>query len=336
MTGLKYYYSSDLSLTNHMDQPTRYDTPRDVFLQLLATVTLYISAISVIALGWQYVNVLLPDPLNFYYVSITDTVRRAAASVVVAWPVFLLISWLIYRDIATNAAKAASRVRKWLVYLTLFLSAVTIMIDLITLIYRFFGGDLTTAFGLKVLAVLVVAVAVFGYYFWDLKRVNFAPALKLRLAAGGASVVLLILIVAGFLVVGSPATQRQRRFDDRRSSDLQSVQYEIINYWQQKGRLPATLADLTNSVTGYSAPVDPTTNQPYSYSTSGQLSFALCASFQQPTAALGAAAIRPIGGGVDSWEHGVGTTCFDRTIDPDLYSITDGAGSRPFPVTKID
>lgn len=302
-----------------MEPTPRYDTPRDVFLHLLATVTLYIAAISVIALAWQYVNVLLPDPLNFYYGSLTDTIRRSAAAVVVAWPVFLLVSWLIYRDIAATPSKAASRVRKWLVYLTLFLAAITIIVDLITLIYRFFGGDLTAAFALKVVAVLVVAGAIFGYYFWDLKRQQFLPTVGLRLVASGVSVLILAIVIAGFFIVGSPSTQRQQRFDEQRTSDLQSIQYEVINYWQQKGRLPATLAELTNDVIGYATPTDPTTNVDYTYAATGKLSFRLCATFAQPTVFLGRGQTKPLGVNNDSWEHGAGETCFDRTIDPDRY-----------------
>ncbi|MEK7154091.1 MAG: hypothetical protein AAB792_00850, partial [Patescibacteria group bacterium] len=51
--------------------------PKDVFINLLSVAALYASIVSFIALIFQYVNVLFPDPLNFYYTSILDTIRRA-------------------------------------------------------------------------------------------------------------------------------------------------------------------------------------------------------------------------------------------------------------------
>ena len=44
-------------------------TPKDVFLHLLAVVTLYVSVVAFIMLWWQYISVLFPDLLKYqnYY-----------------------------------------------------------------------------------------------------------------------------------------------------------------------------------------------------------------------------------------------------------------------------
>jgi hypothetical protein len=141
--------------------------------------------------------------------------------------------------------------------------------------------------------------------------------------------------------MGSPAKQRQLRLDDRRVSDLQNIQYQVINYWQQKEKLPAKLSDLANPLTGYSLPVDPEFEKgnAYEYFVKGDLRFELCATFAMPMPKgwreygnVGIAMpsvpvydksvsnIYPYGGGVnESWDHQAGRTCFERTIDKDIY-----------------
>lgn len=52
--------------------------------------------------------------------------------------------------------------------------------------------------------------------------------------------------------MGSPAQQRTWRLDDKRVNDLQNIQSQVINYWQQKEKLPMTLSELSNPMTGYS------------------------------------------------------------------------------------
>ncbi len=318
-------------------------TPKDVFLHLLSTFTLYVSVVSFITLWWQYINVRFPDVLqgtiNYALSSVYGPIRWAMAALIIVFPIHVLISWLIGREFKINPERRDIRVRKWLWYITLFISAVTIIIDLITLLYNFLNGDLTTQFFLKTIVILIVASAVFGYYLWDLREKGNASN-KPRLMAWVVSIILLASIIYGFFLIGTPATQRQRRFDEQRVNDLTQIQSEIINYWQQKSVLPVTLNDLKNSISGFTPPLDPETNQPYEYITSGinwpvgQLLFELCSTFKTSTMNGGGTVPSsrlksPIGAYYpyqQNWNHGVGRACFDRTIDPQIYkSYPSGA-----------
>ncbi|MEK7085265.1 MAG: DUF5671 domain-containing protein, partial [Patescibacteria group bacterium] len=62
------------------------------------------------------------------------------------------------------------RIRKWLVYFTLFAASLFIIGDLIALIYNFLQGELTVRFFLKILTVFFVAGSVFWYYFMDIRK----------------------------------------------------------------------------------------------------------------------------------------------------------------------
>jgi hypothetical protein len=136
--------------------------PRDLFLHLLAIVTLYWSAVSFVTLLWQNINYYLPDVLNnYYYQGINSIVRFAVSSLIIVFPVFILVSWFLNRIYAKESEVRESKIRKWLIYLTLFIASLVIIGDLVGTINTLLGGEITTRFILKALSVLLVAVAVF-------------------------------------------------------------------------------------------------------------------------------------------------------------------------------
>ena len=300
-------------------------TAKDVFSHLFAIVALYVSVVSFIILGFQYIDVTFPDALSFYYTGALDAIRAGMASLIVMWPAFVGISWFMHKDAKADSEKREIGIRKWLLYLTLFITAITIVVDLITLVNYFLNGEITTRFILKVLVVLATAVSVFAYYLWDLRTDSIGKSTVPKKTAIGASVVVLAMIVLGFFLVGSPAQQRKVRFDDQRVSYLSTVQSQITNYYSIKQALPSTLEDLTNSLIGYSVPVDPNSGAAFEYTVKSPLTFELCATFEAESVSSGSSVIKavPYYDGYnrfdESWTHGVGRTCFERTIDPDLY-----------------
>lgn len=147
-------------------------SPKDVFLNILSILTLYISAGSFLALLFQYINVFFPDPLQSFYEtrSAYSAIRWAIAALIVFYPVHLWLMWSLHKSYLLTPLKRNLRIRKWLVYFTLFATGLILMGDIVALIYNLLGGELTVRFTLKVLTVLLVAGTVFGYYFWDIKK----------------------------------------------------------------------------------------------------------------------------------------------------------------------
>jgi hypothetical protein len=296
-------------------------TAKDVFSHLLAIVTLFMGVISFIALYFQYVNIKFPDVLSFYYPGSLEIIRQCMAILIVAWPVFILITWMIYRDLRGEPAKINIGIRKWLQYLTLFVASLTIIIDLITLIRYFLDGEITARFVLKVLVVLLTAAAVFGYYLWDLKR-DVAEKTKITLYVTITTVVVvLITIVLGFFVAGSPVEQRRVRLDAQRVENLSMIQNEAINYFSLKRELPANLETLNNSLSGFSVPADPETKLSYEYTMKSDLVFELCATFSTKSQENQGYSFPMYYGSTygQNWDHEAGRVCFERTIDPELY-----------------
>lgn len=298
--------------------------PKDVFLHLFNIVTFYLTVIGFITLYIQYINAAFPDALNYYFESISGSVRVASSILFVSVPAYLLSAWLLSKELRVVPEKREFKLRKWLLYFTLFVSAITIIIDLITFIYNFLSGELTIQFFLKILVVLVVAGAVFGYYIWELKREDLNSKMPKTLAII-LTVVTIISIGAGFLIIGSPTDQRNRRFDMQRVSDLQMLQGQVLNYWTQKAEIPVKLGDLQDSISGFIVPVDPETGAAYEYRTIEKLKFELCATFKtvgpdsynQPKSLIYA----PNDPYSQNWAHQAERTCFTRTIDPELYNV---------------
>lgn len=296
--------------------------------------TLYAAVIGFLVLLFQYINAAFPDVLSAPYTDILDRIRRAESVLLVVFPVFLFISWLLERDFIKDPSARDSKTRKWLIYFTLFLSAITIIVDIITLIYTFLGGDLPVHFLLKTISVLAVAGAVFGYYFWELRRTGDTRTTTPRYAAIASATVIIAAIAAGFFIVGSPATQRARRFDAERVSHLQMIQGGVINYWVYKEELPPDMDALKDDLTGFVPERDPETGAQYGYRATGPLSFELCAVFKTEESSIDTHtfASKPMpllypDGPMRSslseqneiWGHSAGSNCFSRTIDPAFY-----------------
>ena len=310
--------------------------PKDFFVFIGAMAALYASAVSLINLLFEIINVSFPDVLNFSYDNFSSGMRWSIASLIIVFPVYIFLSRFINKDLAANFLKKNLGVRKWLTYLTLFVAGVAIITDLILLINTFLGGEITARFAFKVLAVLVVAGTVFAYYFYDLKRDVGQKSSKIKLLAWAVSFAVLASIVGGFFIMGSPFTLRMKRFDERRVNDLQNIQYQIVNFYQRKGSLPNNLDELKDPIAGFNIPLDPDSAVSYDYekvadSPTGEagLSFKLCADFSLASDSqtdskyitrsvpvfLGDSYLN------ENWRHQKGAVCFDRKIDKDLYPI---------------
>jgi hypothetical protein len=308
----------------------------DVFSYLLLFLMLYISVFAVLALLFDYVDALYPRvDINYYGGVVGNSMITSISTLIVVWPVYVVMAWLTGKWLNRDKSRRNLSIRKWLVYLTLFVSAVTLIVDLIVLVYNFLSGGLSASFGLKVLAVLIVAGAVFGYYMWDLRRTGEKTMLP-RIFAITGSVLLVVAVIGGFFLVGTPAEQRAQRFDERRVSDLQSIQSEVINFYSNKKVLPDTMGELENDVTGFVQPVDPESDTSYEYAKTGELTFDVCATFATQHDYANAGKGRPeiliyppYGVYNENWSHAAGRACFSRTIDPELLQVVPSVKDLP-------
>ena len=143
-----------------------YLAAREAFLYLISFITLYISAFSFGALIFSFIDIWFPDPLRFG----GGVPRTAIASLIVAFPIFLVITRALHKGAAKDPERKESRIKKWLTYLTLVIAAGVLIGDLITVLSSLLGGELSMRFFLKASTVFLVAGSIFGYYLSDLQK----------------------------------------------------------------------------------------------------------------------------------------------------------------------
>ncbi len=309
-------------------------TPKDFFLWVAATVALYVSTISLLALWFEFIDRMWAQSDPYGYVDpYSAGIRIAVASLIVIFPLYVYFMRLLHTDIRLHREKRELWVRKWVLGATLFIAGLTMVVELIVLINAFLGGEeLTTAFLLKVLSVFVVVGGAFMYYLYEARGTWERKERESKGIALGVALVVLASIIGAFFFMGSPSEQRARRYDAQRISDLQSIQWSITDYWQRKEALPATLDEMKDPLSGTLIPTDPEEDMGYVYeyiptgvTPSGVAVFELCATFARADLEDSQGVSKPRGDmyymdvSSEYWQHDAGRVCFKREIDPEKY-----------------
>ncbi|HUI19762.1 MAG TPA: DUF5671 domain-containing protein [Methylocella sp.] len=149
-------------------KPKPQISARETFVQLLFFSSFYICTWSFVSLIFTFIDRFLPSPLHEQSDLFND-IRLEISTLIVFFPLFVFMFRLANRA-ASDATRRASRVRRWFVYLTLFLAAVTFAGDAVTLIYSFLSGEFGTAFLLKILTIAFVAGSLFVYFLYDVRQ----------------------------------------------------------------------------------------------------------------------------------------------------------------------
>jgi hypothetical protein len=152
-------------------RPAPYLDAREAFLHAVMFATLYFSAYNFGTLAFELIDRAFPDPAaRDYAVAMSEmTLRWSLSAIIVAFPVFLYVARLTARERVADPGKRASRVRRQLTYLTLFIAAAFLIGDVTTLVYNVLGGEMTVRFALKILTVAVIAGTGFGHYLRELR-----------------------------------------------------------------------------------------------------------------------------------------------------------------------
>jgi hypothetical protein len=291
-------------------------TAKDFFLYIGLLITLYSGIGFILTLLFGIINYAFPQVNTYYFV---PSISFPVAALIIITPLFLLLSYLIRKDQEVDASKKDLSIRRWFIYLTVFATGALAAGDLITILYYFLDGqELTAGFLLKVLSVLVVSIIVFSYYISELRnKVSHRNVWRV-----GTIVGVLAVITLAFTVIGSPREQRFSRYDSQKISDLQSIQYQILNRYQMTGNIPEEIGGLVDSLSYFTLPNDPQTGEEYGYEKVSPLTFRLCANFNKESNHKVQSKINyyePSLG--EKWDHPEGNHCFERTINPDLYPV---------------
>ncbi len=249
----------------------------DAFLNLLSLISLGWLAHAFGATCFQLINKYLGDLNNYisspaYYGGL---LKYGIASLIVIAPVYFLAINLLHNNYKNGKLNNNSSIYKWLTYLMLLVSSLTIVGSIITLITNFLGGNYTLPFILKILTIVVIAGMIFGYYFYDMRRKDYSKKDKISIIAGSIVVLAVIVaVVGGFLSVETPKQARTRIEDERTSSMLSQVYYFINNAYYSEQELKE---DYDFSVIFYDYDLS---NSNISYRKISEQEYELCADFK--------------------------------------------------------
>jgi heme A synthase len=137
------------------------ESAREAFFYLLAFLTLGCWSVAVGAIWFARIDQWFDDPLAYsYHRDLTFPI----ASILVAFPVYLLAMRSVLREQALYPDKRESGVRRWLTNLALLITALILIGDLTYFLARFLGGGLSMSFVLRSLVVSIIAGGIFWYY----------------------------------------------------------------------------------------------------------------------------------------------------------------------------
>jgi len=292
---------------------------KDAFFHLVMFSTLATWTIGASSLAFVLIDKWLADSLFAGYWTGYDSrsIASSMASMLVSFPIFLLVSRAVLRDLREHPAKLGSPVRKWLTYMALVVAAGVVIGDLIVVLGYFLNGEITARFLSKAFVVLVLSGGVFYYYFGGLrKNAEGEPDKGTRqdsLMAGVSLLAVIVLTAGGFWSLGSPYKQRTLRADYKRVQDLYQVSDAIHSRWVSGSRpLPRHLEELPRATVS-----DPLTGAAYEYRVKDDVQYDLCATFSL-------ASDEAAGHFLGKWRHPAGHYCFALSADqspqnPNIY-----------------
>jgi hypothetical protein len=302
------------ALAIHYEQNVGMQIPRrggtgtaakDAFFYLLIFSTLATWTIGLGALAFTLIDRWLADSLfstSSYQGYDAYSAAASIASVLVAFPVYLLVTRSVLREEKSHPEKLFSPVRKWLTYMALVIAACIFIGDLIAALTYFLRGEITSRFLAKAFVVLAISGGVFFFYYGGLKRSEQSEVHGKRGTAWMAalsSVIVMIMLGLGFATIGAPSTQRMLRADRKRVQDLYQLSDKIRNLWTSQHKLPEHLDALPDV-----ALADPITRVAYEYHPKDGSAYELCATFSASSEKDEATSR------ARAWSHPEGKYCF--------------------------
>lgn len=302
------------ALAAHYERVTGMEIPRrggtgtaakDAFFHLLLFWTLATWTFGWGALAFLLIEHWLPDPVTATPFNQGFDLAFAAwamAAMLVAFPIFLMVSRSVLRAERAHPEKLNAPLRKWLWYMVLVIAAAVFIGDLITVLTRLLSGEVTARFLAKASVVLALSGGVFFYYFGRLRRSEGSEAHVAgstdRWMAGVSGLLVVALLIPGFWFVGAPGRQRALRADQKRLQDIDMVSGRIRNVWNANHKLPERLDQLPEP-----APGDPVSGAGYEYAIKGGSQYEMCATFAK-------ASLQNDLPQAKIWTHPAGRHCF--------------------------
>lgn len=301
------------------DQLKSKVSAKDFFINLGSIIALSVVVYNLIDLLFKVSEKAFRVSNSYGYVA-SSSISFPVATLIVFYPVYILLMFLIEKRYQQNPEKKNFSLRKWLEYITLLFLGSLIASDLVIFVYYFIDGqELSVLFLMKIFFALIIGLSSFSYYLYDtLGRLT----MTLKKVWFGISLFIIVGSISwGFLILGSPLTQQFIKYDEQKISDLENLKGLVSSYWRINKHLPESLADIKNFSKPTVIPEDKQTNESYEYRKTNEVQYELCAKFNKDS---DRAMLSPYMYEGVAWSHPAGRYCFMRAtgafLDSDFYS----------------
>ncbi|MFA4942897.1 MAG: DUF5671 domain-containing protein [Patescibacteria group bacterium] len=265
---------------------SKINSPKFAFYYLLALVALIFMAIATGQIIFQLINQNLPDIFGQYGTDFSSEILKFAISaILIATPIFHVVSNLIYRNLFTGKMDKDSGIRRWLTYFILLVSAIVIIVFLIVTLNNFLNGEWTSKFLLKMLTVIGIAAVVFSFYLYDIRRPEILGKKDrvLKIYFWSSLAVALIVFISALFIVESPIEARNRRVDEKIINNFYNIESVINTYYSTNDKLPSSLEELKQESIAADSLVDPSTRVMFEYQPGVDVNYKICADFKTDT-----------------------------------------------------
>jgi len=288
------------------------------FYYLLSLVALIFTALSVGMIAFGIIDKTVLDLINTNYGNPDGQLKFAISALLIAVPIFYIISHLIYRGLRQGEITKDSGIRRWLTYFIILVSSLIILGVFIGVINNFLAGELTGRFVWKALTVFVIAAGVFSFYFYDIRRPDPASKnLTIKLFFFISLAVALTAFIAAWFFVESPQTARARRLDQLVVNNISTLESMVNTYYDRHQALPDNLEALTAEKDLYITAdllVDPETKGPITYNKLNDRGFQFCATFRTDSLAQNGQNSMPLYSTRSIQDHAAGYQCLPGTL----------------------
>ncbi len=288
------------------------NTPKNFALQLGSLISLYVSLVSLNVLLFSVITIAFPDDVDAYwrYESASSAIRFSIATLIVFFPAYLALTRIV-NQIRRQPDGLYLTLTKWLIYLSLLAGGGVLLGDFVAIIYNWLEGEITIRFILKALVLAVSMLLPIFYYLKDAQgywQTNEKQSLLYGLLA---TALVAGALMVGFLHTETPEEVREMRIDDNQISDLQSIQFQIEDYYRVYEELPADMSLIYSNIPQPDAPEN---RSEYQYNAINPTHYQLCAEFAYDSKLSEYDRVMPVTEKNHNWTHGSGIWCFERSV----------------------
>lgn len=167
---------------NGMKPPTSSQSPStmwNAFEHILLFVTLYVAATSTGLLLHFFVDKWFPNATflgnQYTYQASLESIehqliRGYLAALIVSYPLFVALFLYTSKRIIQNPPLRSSKSRRFLIYVTLILTFVIVLSNIISIVFGLLNGNVSLNFIMHFLVTVGISGLIFGYYFNQIKE----------------------------------------------------------------------------------------------------------------------------------------------------------------------